>query len=190
MARADRLILSPEGNALPPQGGKMEFALSADRSEQNLSWLQFATYEGVELEIERAALNSGAKARYALDVQYPLTSDLGNIPAISVGVRDLFGTGLENHSLYLAASRTLPLSDRQLRLLREVRLNVGVGTDRMDGLFAGVQMRLVSGISLYAEYYRQRPNFAIGLTLARGLQAKVYSLDGTIQYGLMFRWSH
>ncbi len=189
-AQADRVVLSPEGMALPPQSVKAEFALSPYRQDQNLAWFQFTTSEGIELEIERTDLASDPKTRYALNLQYPLVSDLGTYPAVSVGVRDLFGTGTEDHSIYLAASRSVPLSDRQLRLVRELRLNVGVGTDRMDGLFVGVEARLASGLSLSAEIYRQRPNVSLALPLTHHLQAKLYSLDGTIHYGLAFHWSH
>ncbi len=188
-AQADRVVLEPDGSALPPQSVKLEFATSPYRQDENQSWIQFTTSEDVEMEIARSEMASDKRASYAFNLQYPILSELGSYPAISLGVRDLFGTGAEDRSLYIAASRSLSLSDHQLRLVREIKLNLGAGTNRIGGLFVGVQARLTAGFSLYAELYRRRPNLGIALPLTHNLQAKVYSLDGTINYGLAFHWS-
>ncbi|HZO86951.1 MAG TPA: YjbH domain-containing protein [Chthonomonadaceae bacterium] len=189
-ARADRALLSPEGSTLPPDGVKAEFGINPSRSDQNLSWLQFTTSEGIEVELQRFDLLSFSKARTALNVEYPLISDLGKIPAISLGVRDLLGTGDDHRAFYLAVTRTFPLSDRQLKVLREFKLNAGAGTGQIGGPFISAQARFTAGFSLYAELYRRRPNFGLALPLARNMQAKVFSLDGAVYYGLSFTWTH
>lgn len=184
--RADRVVLAPQGGTLAGPGFKAEFALSPYRQDENLSWLQFSSPVGIELELNRFELAGDNKKRYSFNLQYPLIPELGAAPAVSLGVRDLLGTGFEHDSLYLAVSKGIPLSDRQYRLVRELRLSAGLGTNRMDGLFVGVHTRLAAGLQLDAEWYRYRPNVAIGLPLVRNLQAKAYSLDGTIYYGLSF----
>ena len=183
---ADRIILSPDGNALAANALRGEFEITPYRQNGTLSWLQFSTPQGIELELQRTDLLPDPTTRYGLDVQYPLIYDIGDYPALSVGIRDLLGTGTEHQSLYVAATRAFALSDRQRHVLREFHLSAGFGTERMDGLFFGLQARLTLGLSLYAEIYRRQPNFSIGLPLARNLQARATSLDGAIFYGLSF----
>ncbi|HZP84881.1 MAG TPA: YjbH domain-containing protein [Chthonomonadaceae bacterium] len=189
-ARADRIVLAPGGNTLAPLGFKTDYALNPDSHHQSFGWMQFTTTEGIEFEVERTTHFTHDETRYAFSVQYPLLSDLGTYPAISLGVRDLFGTGEEDHSVYLAAAKTVPLSDRQLKFVRDFKLNAGIGSGRIGGLFVGIEARLAMGASLYAELYRRRPNLGLGVPLARHLQAKVSSLDGTIYYGLSLNWTH
>jgi hypothetical protein len=185
-AQADRIVLAPQGDALSANSFKAEFALSPYRKDENLIWLQYGSPGGVELELQRWELAGDMKKRYSFNVQYPLLAELSSTPALSVGVRDLFGTGLETGALYVSVGKSLSLSDRLYRLVRELKIHAGFGTGRMDGLFAGVQARLAAGLYLNAEVYRQRANVSIGLPLARNLQAKAYSLDGTVYYGLSY----
>lgn len=183
---ADRVVLSPGASALPPNGIKLETALSPYRKNENLSWFQFSTPEGVEIEAQRFDLASDIRDRYSLSAQYPLLSDLGAIPAVSLGVRDILGTGVERTAVYFSVGKSLALSDRQLRYVREFKWSLGLGTGRLGGLFAGIETRLRGGISLYAEVYRHRPNAGVGLALVRNLQAKVLTLDGGVFYGLSY----
>lgn len=185
-AHADRIILAPSGNVLMANALQGEFEISPYRQNGTLSWLQYSTPQGIELEVQVTDLLPDPKTRYGLNVQYPLIPDIGEYPAVSVGVRDILGTGTEHQSIYIAATKSFSLSDRQRKVLRDFRLSAGFGTERMDGLFIGLQMRLTLGLRLYAEVYRQRPNFSIGLPLARNLQARAISLDGTVFYGLSF----
>ncbi|HZT42657.1 MAG TPA: YjbH domain-containing protein [Chthonomonadaceae bacterium] len=185
-ARADRILLSPQGDTLPPNGFKSEFALSPSNTDYNLSWIQVSNSQGIEFEGQRIGLGGDAKTRYDMNVQYPLLTDLGTYPSVSVGVRDLLGTGLEHKAVYLAATKSFPLSDRQLHVLRAFKLNAGIGTGRMDGLFVGMEARLRAGVSLYAEFYRRRPNLGLALPLGQHAQVNAYSLDGTLFYGLSY----
>ncbi len=188
--RADRVVLSPEGDTLAPNGFKTEFIAGPGKGPDNLSWLQFSTPQGIELEAQRQDLETDSKKRYAVNVEYPLVPEIRGVPAVSVGIRDLLGTGTEHGALYLAATRAFPLSRNQARLLREMRWNVGIGTGRVGGPFLGLEAHLKAGVSLYAELYRHRPNFGIALPLVRNLQARAYSLDGDIFYGVSFTWAH
>lgn len=185
-ARADRVLLSPQGDTLPPSSLKTEFALSPSKSDESLSWVQISTGQGIEFETQRASLVDDLKARYVLNVQYPLLYDLGSYPAVSIGVRDLFGTGQEHKGLYVATTKSFPLSNHQLRYVRSFKLNAGLGTGRLDGPFVGMQAHFTAGMDVYAEIYRRRPNIGIALPLAHNVQARAYSLDGTIFYGLSY----
>jgi hypothetical protein len=185
-AKADRVVLMPAGSVLAANSFQMEYEVSPYRQYGNLTWLQYSLPQGIELELQRYDLEPDPRALYSFNVQYPLFYDIGNLPAVSVGVRDLLGTGNEHRSFYVAATRTFALSDRQMHVLREFHLSAGFGTERMNGLFIGLQARLTLGLRINAEIYRQRPNVSIALPLVRNLQARASSLDGNIFYGLAF----
>lgn len=186
IGRADRVVLAPEATTLSPESIKLEFAINPYRNNDNRSWLQFSTTEGIEFEAQRFDLSSDRRDRYSASMQYPLVSNLGAIPAISLGVRDFLGTGVEHGSFYLTTGKSVALSDRQLRVIREFKMNVGVGTGYFGGPFLGIQTRLRGGISLDGEVYRRRLNVSVGLPLVRNMQAKCYSLDGAVFYGLSY----
>ncbi len=183
-AYADRIVLAPDGTTIGPVSFKTEFLLTQNR---NLSWLQLSNKQGVEFEAQLSDIAARYRTVHAFNVQYPVLSEFGALPAVSVGIRDLFGTGNEHRSIYVAATRTVALSDRQLRLVREVRLSAGFGTERMNGLYVGLHTRLTLGATLDAEWYRQRANISLSLPLVRHVQVRASSLDGTIYYGLAFR---
>ena len=75
------------------------------RTERNLSWLQYALPQGIEIQTQFSDIANNKRTVGGLDVQYPIFSEFGQIPAISVGVRDLLGTGNEHHSLYAAVAQ-------------------------------------------------------------------------------------
>ena len=165
---------------------KAEFAVSPRSGNSNYSWFQFATHEGIEFELNRIALRTDNKSRFAFNVQYPLFNEFEAFPALSVGVRDILGTGVERRSFYVAASKGLLLSSRQQKIFRELRLNAGVGTGPLDGIFLGAQARFGTRIYLNAEWFRNKPNIGLSLALARNWQARASSLDGELFYGLTY----
>jgi hypothetical protein len=186
-ARADRSVLGPTGDTLAPDSYRSEFALNPESKSQNRIWLQYSTPQGIELETERIDLTGQHRKGYALNIQYPITYSLvASLPAIAVGVRDCMGTGNEHGAFYLAATKTIRLSDRQRRFAKEFKIDVGIGTGRIGGLFVGAQTRLASGLLLQAELYQRRPNITVGLPITRHLDARAYSLDSHFYYGLSF----
>jgi len=186
VARADRVVLGPDGMTLNPQSIKAEFLATPYGAEHNMSWLQYALPQGIELQTHFLDIANSQRMLHAIDVQYPFLSEFGPAPAVSFGVRDLLGTGDEHRSFYLAVTRSLPLSDRQLKLFHDFRLTAGYGTERMDGLFVGIHTHLKAGLFVDVEYYRQRPNVSLALPLVRNMQAHAYSLNGNIYYGLSY----
>jgi hypothetical protein len=185
-ARADRIVLGPDGLTLSPRDLRAEFAATPYRTEQNLSWLQYALPMGLEIQTQFLDIANDRRTLYSLDAQYPFLTEFGLVPAVSVGIRDLLGTGTEHRSFYVAASKTLPLSEGQLKMAHDFRITLGVGTERMDGLFVGFHSHLKAGLFVDAEIYRRRPNISLALPLVRNLQARAYSLDGNVFYGLSY----
>lgn len=187
-AHADRIVLAPTGDTLPENSFKLEFAISPRPSLGDQSRVAYSSGDGIELEWERLEAASEAKKRYSFNIQYPLPT-LQNFPAFSVGIRDLTGTGTEHGALYLAGAKTIPLNKRTKRFFKNVAMSVGAGTGQIGGLFAGVQTHLTAGVDVYAEIYRHRPNLGFAVPLVRNLQARAYSLNGDIFYGVSYHWT-
>ena len=185
-ARADRVILGPDGMTISPNSIKAEFNTTLSRMEQNQGWLQYALPMGLEVQTQFYNIANKNRSLYAVDLQYPFLSEFGPAPSVSFGVRDLLGTGNEHRSFYVAASKTLPLSDSQLKFAHDFRVSAGYGTERMGGLFVGVHSHLKAGLFFDAEIYRRRPNVSLSLPLVRNMQARAYSLDGNLFYGLSY----
>lgn len=186
-ARADRSVLGPTGDTLAPDSYRAEFALDPLGRVQNRVWLQYSTPQGIELEMERFDLTGERKKGYSLNIQYPITYSLINaLPAVSIGVRDLTGTGNEHGAFYLAGTKSFSLSDGQRRYFKEVKIDVGAGTGRIGGLFVGAQAQLASGLRIQAEFYKRQPNVSLALPITRHLDARAYSLDSHFYYGLSF----
>ncbi len=185
-ARADRIVLGPDGLTLAPNEVRAEYAGTPYGIQRNLGWLQFGLPRSIEIQTQVEDIRRDRHLLASLDLEYPIFSEFGQVPALSVGVRDLLGTGSEHHSLYVAATRTLPLSDNQLKFAHDFRITLGYGTERIDGLFIGAHSHLKAGLYVDAEYYRRRPNVSLALPLVRNTQARAYSLDGHIYYGFSY----
>ena len=185
-ANADRIVLAPSGNLLSPDTVKVEYFLAPNRRNESFAFFQYASPDGIELEFNRVDLASDSKNRYSFNLQYPFLTDLGATPALSVGVRDLSGTGLERQAFYIAAGKSVPLSDRQARFVKELRWSAGIGTGYFHAPFAGVQIRLSSGLRISAEWWRNRPDVSLSLPLAKAWNARAYSLNGDVFYGLTY----
>lgn len=185
-AAADRVLLAPDANTVLPNSLKGELWLTPYRRNGNYTWLQYTLPQGIEMEAQRIDLLPERRALTQLNLEYPLLIDFRQVPAVALGVRDVLGTGSDHRSFYLVAAKALSLSNRQQRLVRELQISGGFGTERMNGLFLGIKARLTLGVTLAAEVYRNRPNVSLALPVARGLLARVTSLNGTVFYGMAF----
>jgi len=183
-AGAERTVLGPTGDTLAPDSYRAEFALNPQGKFQNRSWLQFSSPQGIEFEAERSDLSTERKKGYALNIQYPITYSLTSaLPAIAIGVRDVTGTGNEHGAFYLAATKSFRLSDAQHRFIHEVKIDAGIGSGRIGGIFFGGQTQLAVGLRIQAEFYRRQTNITVALPISRHLDARAYSLDSRIYYG-------
>ena len=184
--RADRIVLGPDGATLDPKGIKAEFAVTPYRGQQNISWLQYSLPQGLEIQTQFINIANKQRNLTSLDLQYPILSEFGQFPSLSVGVRDLLGTGSEHHSLYAAVGKSFILSKDQLKFAHDFRVTVGYGTERLDGAFIGFHSFLKAGVFVDAELYKRHPNISIALPLIHNMKARAYSLDGNIFYGLSY----
>ena len=190
VVKADRTIFSPTGETIAPNGLKTQFAISGESKNPNRTWLQYGSPGGIEIELERLDLSTERKKGYALNLQYPITPSLTRaIPAVSFGVRDLFGTSNEHGSFYFAVSKTAGLSDNEYKILKEVKFNFGVGTGRIAGLFIGAQFQFKNRMRFSAEVYERKVNVDASIPLISGFDAKVYSLNNHIFYGFSYNFS-
>ena len=185
-AQADRVILSPDGNLLSPDSVKIEYLIAPNRRNESLGFVQYASPDGIELEFNRVDFARDTKNRHSLNVAYPFLTDLGATPAVALGVRDLTGTGLERFAFYIAAGKSVPLSDRQARWLKELRWSAGIGTGYFHAPFAGAQIRLRSGLRIAAEWWRNRPNVSLSLPVTKEWNVRAYSLNGDVFYGVTY----
>ena len=186
--RADRIVLAPAGSTLSENSYSSEFAVGSSSRDGDYIWGAYSSGDGIEMELNRFEADTEQKKRWAMNIEYPMPT-LKGLPAISLGVRDISGTGVEHGALYIASTAAMPLSKRQRTLFRVINLSAGAGTGRIGGAFVGVESRMRLGLTLDAEVYRHRPNFSVGLPLIRNLQVKAYSLDGETFYGMSYRWS-
>ena len=188
-ARADRIVLAPQGSTLAPNVFKAEFSIAPSNQNENLEWLQFSTPDSIEMEVERTDIPGDSKKHYSFNLEYPVLPSIGRAPSVAVGVRDLLATGTERDGLYAVLAKSVALSDRQYRFVHSVNADLGFGTGRLDGPFVGMCMRLATGLNLNAEVFQNRMNVEIGVPLLRGVQARTYSLNGRIFYGLSAAWN-
>lgn len=190
LASADRIILAPTAETPDPNSLGLSGLLTPYRHDNSFLWLRYASPQGIELEVQRAALLSDPKVRYTFDLEYPFTFDFNGFPAIAMGIRDLFGTGDEHGAIYFVVSHS-PTTPQWLKpFLRQLRLTAGVGTGTMDGPFVGAESRLLGDLTLSAEVYRTHPDFGLTLPLTRGINANFASINGTIFYGFSLRILH
>lgn len=188
-ARADRNVLAPRGLIAVPNSAQIEFVASAANGHSNLGWLTVGLpIPDVNLELEAAHFELGGKRNETFSLQY---SPLGNLlsreaPVVSVGIRDVLRRGPEGQALFVAATKTLGLSQRQERVLRDWKLHLGVGSSRLGGPFIGVQGRFAMGFTVSAEYAARRFNASIAWPVGRRLLLKASVLNGETFYGASF----
>ncbi len=188
--QGDRLILAPDANTLDPKSYRASFLIRPDSGNANISWLTVSTAQSIEIEAQRQQNLGDRRALTQLNIEYPFLAELGAVPAVSFGIRDLLGTGSDHHSFYLAVARTIPLSDKQAKTFRLLKIDAGLGTERLGGLFGGIQFVLRSGLDLQLEGLRRRFNYGVGIPIAHNLQIKATGLNGSVFYGFSFSTAH
>jgi hypothetical protein len=185
-SRATRIVLAPGGLVANPSSVAVEYAGRATAARDWLGWVRIGVPQsdlGVEVELERYELRG--ERGTSLSAQYSITgnafSDIA--PAISVGVRDLLDEGREHRAIYLAMTKTIGLSRNQERLAQNVKLHLGVGDSRLDGVFGGLTVRLTCGPEVGAEYVRRTANASVAVRVMRYGDVRVYTLDGHMFLG-------
>ncbi len=185
--RADQDLLSPLATTPYPNQLKLTAVGAPWHHGDSYTWLDYTAPQGVEFQLERTKLSPDRPARYGLNVTYPVLIDIGSIPAVTVGMRDVLGTGIDHMALYAAVGKAAPLSEAQSKWIRSLTLTAGLGTGNIEGLFISVRLRLTSGLQLFGEEYRYRPDIGFEFPIERQVSAKVASLNGRLFFGAEIR---
>lgn len=193
LARADRNILTPTGLIVPFKSIKAEYLTQTDRDPASIGWVATGlplNETNVELEVERSFIPNGLH-RETFSLQYSPFGNLltGQAAAVSVGMRDVLNRGRSGRALFAAATRTLSLSRGQEKLFRDVKIHVGIGTNRLDGPFLGFQTKFRAGFSLNAEYTSRHANVSLSVPAVRYIQLKAANIEGRMFYGASFSLS-
>lgn len=187
-ARADRNVVAPTGLIAPPNSAKLAFVSRLDSTSTNRGWLTLGLPPDSGLEIEAERIETNGLQRETFGVQYSLTgnafSDLA--PAISVGVRDALNRAQEGRALYVAATKTLGLSAVQEHVLRDWKLHVGYGTNRMNGAFVGMRARFTLGLIGNVEFFARRLDASVAWPVGRHFNLEAFTIGGDAFYGASF----
>ena len=184
--RADRNILAPRGLVTNPLTASAEYAFQDTDHRNWLGWVNVGMPQqllGLELEAESFRIRG--QRRETLSAQYSLTGNgfTMEAPAISIGVRDLLNEGSDRQAIFGAMTKSFPLSLRQERVVRDLKVHAGLGTSSLEGPFVGFQARMTLGPTIGAEYVARRINASISFPVAKVLQLKAYTLDKELFWG-------
>lgn len=184
-ASADRLILAPTGNVLRSGEIRAEGAISSSDSDGKIYWLALGLQR---LEVNAARFDGGADVVGAsgsdvFGAELSVLPETTLTPGIGVGVWDMTNETADGRGYYLALSKGVPLTKQLPLPIRDIRLHVGYGIEGIDGLFAGADAKIPLGFRLYAEFFKDDFNYALGWTVLPGLQVKLSVIDGDAYYG-------
>ncbi|MGB9586780.1 MAG: hypothetical protein ACPL7O_01235 [Armatimonadota bacterium] len=189
LAVADRLILIPTGKTLSTGSIKAEYAANSD-GDGKIYWVNLGVSR---LEVEGARFQDFTPdTEDALSAQVSVLPETTFTPAIGVGMRDIGdetndkGVPYDGQSLYLAVSKTIPVTGGVPLLFQDVVLHGGIGTNALSGVFFGVEGTLPMGIRVMGEYDTNDFNFALSYNLIPTLNARLSSIKGDIYYGALF----
>ena len=188
-ALADRLILTPTGQNLGT-GIKAEYAASAS-GDFKIYWAQVG-FSKIELEGVRFQ-DFGPDNIDAISAQLEVVPETSFTPAVSLGVRDISddtkgkGALYDGQSIYVAASKGVPVTGGIPVLFQDVKVHGGFGTGgSLSGLFFGVSGKLPMGIGLMGEFDTEDWNFAASYDIVPAVKIRASSIKGDIYYGALF----
>ena len=186
---ADRLILMPMGSVLGRGSVKAEAAFGSGIDTGSLSpansdriyWanIGLGSLELTGMRLER----SGGFESNALGVELCVLPETIITPALGVGVLDLGDDIGPGRGYYLAASKTVPLTDVAPLPIHDVKVLIGYGFDGINGFFGGAQIGLPMSLTLSLEHDGENFNAALSWDMIPKVGLKVYSLDGEIFVG-------
>ena len=185
VAWADRLILAPKGEILPPGQFKIEGMLKPSGERPGVFWIN----AGVgQIELEGMLYDNGnGKMKGSVGAEAQLLPETLLTPAVGVGIRDIADNGLQGRAEYLAVTKTIPTEGLK-GLVHDVKLHVGFGLERIDGFFAGAEAGLPYNLWFAAEHDSHGLNIAGGWSPVRNLQIRAYGLNGDGYFGLVLRF--
>lgn len=192
-ACADRLITIPTGNTLAKASVKAEAISGFSDGTTTLVpfgevyrayWVNVGL-GNVEIEGTRY-VERGGDHKDCFSAELGILPETIITPAIGFGVRDI-GNEIER-GVYLAVSKTLPLSDKiPMMPVRNIKVHGGYGIDGLNGIFLGAQADLPMHLTLSVEEVDSKFNASLAWNVIPKLSLKFYSLDGEFFYGASFR---
>jgi len=190
-ANADRVILIPAGSTLSTGTIKAEYLASSEGGDAKAYWVNLGLSR---FEVEGARFQDfGPDDVDAFGIQASVIPETSFTPAIALGIRDIAdkteGKGVlyKGQSLYLAVSKSVPVTGGVPLLIQDVKVHGGVGTGGLSGVFFGVEGSVVPlGIKLAAEYDTDNFNWAVSYSVIPVIGAKIVSLKDDIYYGATF----
>ncbi len=178
-AAANYLLLAPTGVTLTTGQYRAEAALSPDNDEGKYFWLGtgFRQYEFNVIRVD----NKDGSDESLIGVQLNFIPETFLTPAVSFGLKDVASQSAEGVGIYVAITRSLPLSERSI--LKQFALTVGLGAAGIRGPFVGFQAELPGRFFAEGEYDSQNLNAAVGWEPLAGFKVKAYTIRGELYYG-------
>lgn len=186
---ADRLILIPTGRTLTTGGIKGEFLQNSDL-DAKAYWVNLGVSK---LELEGARFQDfGPDDVDVFSAQIQVMPETTFTPEIALGVRDIAdesdGSGAlyDGQSVYVAATKGIPVTGGIPILFQDVRLHGGIGTGSLSGVFFGIEGTLPMGIRLAAEYDTEDFNVAASYSFIPALRARAAVIKDDFYVGGLF----
>jgi hypothetical protein len=176
-----------EPDGLDPRRGdvRAEAALGSGK-DKNYYLLNAGVYK-VELSAMRIDENrflAGSKTTNVFGLQLGVLPETTLTPGIGIGVVDITNQTSNGRGYYVALSKRVPWNAPKPFPLRDIEMNVGFGGAGIKGPFIGAKASVTSIIRLYGEGFNKKTNWAVGLKLLKGVEARASLIDGKAHYGL------
>ncbi|MBI2842273.1 MAG: hypothetical protein HYX78_02625 [Armatimonadetes bacterium] len=158
-AHAGRLIATPYAETLPAGKASLwQFALHESRTTDNwrtLNRLDIGLSDRVELGIFVINPRDGRTDTW-VNLQYRLNKETKGMPVMSIGVWDAaridkFSGRRTGGSFFVATGKTLKPTLGQLTP-EYLKLSLAAGTNRLNGLFGGIDLRFTKETGVFVEY--------------------------------------
>ncbi|MHB9035679.1 MAG: hypothetical protein ACYC64_03370 [Armatimonadota bacterium] len=155
---AMRLIATPFAETLPEAKTQVwQFFLRENRSTdewRTLNRLDIGLTDRLEFGVLLVNPSQGPVDTW-LNLQYRLNKETNKTPVFSVGIWDVgriqdVSGQKTGGSFFVAAGKTFRPAGEQSP--QYIKLSLGAGTNRLNGLFGGTDVRLTKNLGLFVEY--------------------------------------
>jgi len=188
-AAAERVVLAPSGHIVLPGEASGAYVWRTD-DKGGRGWLAYGwPKEDLGLEIELSSFSVVQPYRETVGLHYSVISEAisNNLaPAVAVGLRDMPNRGPEGRSVYLALSKTIPLTQLGERVFGRFCMHAGYGSGRMGGGYIGASIETPYRITVAGELLNRRLNLLARVRVINAADIEWYSIGGNGYAGLRF----
>ncbi|MCD6119661.1 YjbH domain-containing protein [bacterium] len=132
-----------------------------------------------DYEEERVARFGDYKDREG-SIKFQLLDESDTLPAFAIGAMDIGGESRHQEAYYAVAQKTL---------MNNLRVNIGGGTGKFEGVFGGIDWEPSTGFHVMAEYDTESVNAGLRYSPTDWLTLTAASLDGEeFGYGIVTRF--